>query len=58
MNPKKIIIPKGTEAIEYKQFCGNQEIESIELPEGLQRIEEFAFFGCTALKKNRNSCIG
>ena len=35
MKLQKIIIPKGTEAIECEQFRGNQEIESVVLPEGL-----------------------
>ena len=57
-NVKSLVIPYGVEVIEenafgYNYYDGDNccaSLESIELPESLKTIGQYAFYGCTALK--------
>ena len=49
-NTRKVILPAGLENIGESSFYGWEKLESINLPESLKEIQEFAFYG-TAIKK-------
>lgn len=57
--PKEIVIKEGTKSIGKEAFApfsaGNQivggfSLEKVTLPEGLEKMESMAFYGCTKLK--------
>ncbi len=48
-NATKVVLPEGLKVIE-KEVFGNSKIEEINLPESLETIEGYAFYGCEQLK--------
>ena len=54
---KTVIIPEGVEVIKRSMFYKCSQLTTISFPGTLKAIEDFAFYGCEALKKmNLDRC--
>lgn len=54
---KSVHIPEGVEVIRRSMFYKCTQLEVVTLPSTLKSIEDFAFYGCEALKKiDLNQC--
>ena len=51
-----VIIPEGTDVIEYGQYEENTIIKCVKIPTTVSRIEEFAFRGCISLETIEIPC--
>ena len=51
-----VIIPEGTDVIEYGQYEENTIIKCVKIPTTASRIEEFAFRGCISLETIEIPC--
>ena len=51
-----VIIPEGTDVIEYGQYEKNTIIKCVKIPTTVSRIEEFAFRGCISLETIEIPC--
>ena len=45
----KLVLPSGSYKVYYRAFFNNKTLEEVTIPAGVLEINDFAFYGCTAL---------